>query len=453
MVYKLPCGGWEWVNTDFDWLSLDEKSDVGCLVDCDIQYPELDEVVECLGRKITGRELQDFVRDYMPCPENKKIDENDLSEYQRRTWKKTKEQICGKEMKYTTTNKLICDFKPKKNYVCHYLLLKFYYSLGLKISVNKVLKFKQDYIMRDYIETCVKKRKEADKQENATEVEFWKLLMNSVYGKQLENVENRMLFNLLDLNTEKDINRLEKYASSPRFYKGTHYTPFTDELVGISRDRTEHVYDKPVFIGQAVLDISKLIMFKFWYNVLKVEYPKPDQLRLLMTDTDSLLFSVDTDDYFNEMMKYKNELDLSKMDKKYMGDFFDETNQKELSKFKDECNGLPIFDFVGHRSKIYAYKPMTYQKDGDIYKMTESKKAKGVSRATVKKCMKFEEYKQCIDECKVINKQVNTIRSEKHQLYTLKMNKTALSPFDDKNYICDDGIETYPYGYYKIKNN
>ena len=114
--------------------------------------------------------------------------------------------------------------------------------------------------------------------------------------------------------------------------------------------------------------------------------------------------------------------------------------KKEIGKFKDETGGIPITEFVGLRAKLYCYKTT----------LDEIKKAKGVSKHVIKKDLTMEEYKSSLFNHETIHKKMYTIQSTKHELYTNKINKIALSGDDDKRIILQDRIHTLAIGHYKI---
>jgi hypothetical protein len=116
-----------------------------------------------------------------------------------------------------------------------------------------------------------------------------------------------------------------------------------------------------------------------------------------------------------------------------------------IGKFKDECNGVPISEFVGLRSKMYAF---TYSIDN---KLKEKKTAKGIKKNVIKKDIHFDNYKQAIfSEGKEIQfASMNCIRSKRHQLMTIRINKIGLSCYDNKRYVLKDNINTLAYGHYK----
>ena len=111
--------------------------------------------------------------------------------------------------------------------------------------------------------------------------------------------------------------------------------------------------------------------------------------------------------------------------------------KKVIGKFKDETAGEPIRDFVGLKSKMYSYL-----KDND----QNNKTAKGVKKNIIKKVIVHQDYLDVLNESKVLNHQMKTIRSDCHQISSYQINKISLSPFDDKRYILSDGISSYAYG-------
>lgn len=110
--------------------------------------------------------------------------------------------------------------------------------------------------------------------------------------------------------------------------------------------KTEVLLSKPMYIGAAVLDISKTLMFKFHYEKMRIRYG--DKARLLMTDTDSLVYQVLTDDVYVDMTKHSDDFDTSGYPKDHM--LYSTTNARVLGKMKDEYGGKIIAEFVGESS-------------------------------------------------------------------------------------------------------
>jgi hypothetical protein len=249
---------------------------------------------------------------------------------------------------------------------------------------------------------------------------------------------------------------------------------FNDNLVGVHLCKKQVTLNKPIYIGQNVLDQSKYLMYNFHYNVMLKNFDKKD-IDLLFTDTDSLCYHIKNKDPF-ELMKNKSELfDLSNYPKNH--EMYDSTNNKVMGKFKNESINQ-ITEFVGLRSKLYAYtndnnviedkKKNDYENFNniidklnlnDILKQglednnikTVHKKAKGVKASALKNQIKFENYKICNFNKQIFNVSQNGFKSKLHEVYTVKVDKVALSYADDKCFIKNDMIGTYTIGHYKTK--
>ena len=125
------------------------------------------------------------------------------------------------------------------------------------------------------------------------------------------------------------------------------------------------------------------------------------------------------------------------------GEFNDNTNKKVLGKFKSETNNNTITEFIGLRSKMYSIK----LDDGK-----EDKKAKGVVKCVIKKELKHEMYSKILTTSGRMHSRMKVIRSQKHKVYTMDLNKVSLSAYDDKRFILNAGVSSYAYGHYKTLN-
>ena len=185
-----------------------------------------------------------------------------------------------------------------------------------------------------------------------------------------------------------------------------------------------------------ILDISKTLMYEFWYGYLKRKYE--DKIKLCYMDTDSLISIIKTEDFYEDIANdVEKRFDTSnyEVDRPLpMG-----TNKKVIGLMKDELGGKIMTEFVALRPKTYAYAI-------DADKDNEVKKAKGTTRCVIKEKLKFEEYKDCLLNAKVVLKSQQRFQSERHDLYTEEVNKIALTSNDDKRLQTFDKITTYPYG-------
>ncbi|GBL82224.1 hypothetical protein AVEN_252410-1 [Araneus ventricosus] len=264
---------------------------------------------------------------------------------------------------------------------------------------------------------------------SAFEKDFFKLMNNSVYEKTMENIRNRVDVQLV--NDEKKAQKLVAALTFKRF------KIFDNELVGVERWIKKCLtLDKPIYVGFVILELSKLIMYNFHYNVMKKEYG--DKAELLFTDTDSLTYEVETEDIYEDMSRHMDIYDTSD----YPRDHFllSESNKKKIGCFKDELHSKPIFEFIGLRPKMYSIKSVRGEK----------KTAKEVVRSVVERNIRHEDYRRCRDELKSTREIQHRIQSENHKLKTVTVNKIALCAFDDKRYLLDDNVHMLAHGHYKI---
>ena len=204
--------------------------------------------------------------------------------------------------------------------------------------------------------------------------------------------------------------------------------------------RTKIMFDKPIYVGFCILDLSKTLMYDFHYNYIVKKYG--DKQKLLFTDTDSLAYEIKTDDFYQDISNDVTEkFDSSNYAKNHPSGIKTGCSKKVLGMMKDECGGKQITEFVGLRAKMYSYK----------LDETEEKKAKGVKNNVIKKDISFNDYYEClIEKVKPVYRKMNLIRSHKHEIYSETVNKVALSADDDKRVIINDGISTRAHGHYKL---
>ena len=159
-------------------------------------------------------------------------------------------------------NKLIPNLRNKKNYVIHYENLKQYLSLGLKLNkIHRGIKFEESQWLKKYIDLNTELRTAATSE---FEKNFCKLMNNSVYGKTIENIRNRV-----DIKLLTDRNKAEKLGAKPNF---KHCNIFSEDLIAIHMKKTKLTFDKPVYLGMCILDSSKTLIYDFYYNYIKKKY-------------------------------------------------------------------------------------------------------------------------------------------------------------------------------------
>ncbi|CAJ0828934.1 207_t:CDS:2 [Entrophospora sp. SA101] len=191
--------------------------------------------------------LHDLFNDYPLAPEKGVVPKNWLSPY-------NEDLVNDSEIgggKYVLGEKLLQTLLPKKNYVVHYRALQLYINLGIKVTkIHEALKFHQSPWMKPYIEENIRKRKIAKASGDEFGVMYYKLKNNAVFGKQMENVRKHMRVELLKPEEDKKLKRL---TSSP-LYVG--FKAFEGGITAIHMLKSQITLNKPMFVGQAILDIS-----------------------------------------------------------------------------------------------------------------------------------------------------------------------------------------------------
>ena len=375
-------------------------------------------------------ELHDKFNDYPVAPETCLFDASPTSESLRQLL----------ELPKATVKKLIPHVYDKKQYVCCLENLRLYMDLGVVVTkVHRVLSYRQETYLAPYIKLNTEKRTATNSD---FEKELYKLLNNSIFGKTCENVEKR-----IDVRIIHHPNQLVKQASKPSFKS---FTIFNNDLVGVEMAKTEIKYDRPMIVGMVILELSKVLMYDFHYNVIQARYGS--KAKLCFTDTDSLTYLIETPDIYADMLEMKEHFDTSDYPVDHPN--YSLVNKKVIGKFKDELNGKPMWEFVGLRAKMYSIlKEQAVQKDGKL-DSGEKKTAKGVQKAAIKR-LTHENYKAAVfsTDKEDLQRKVkfNTIRAYEHQVGTVAISKTGLCAYDDKKWVMEDNVHTLAHGHWRTR--
>ena len=240
MSQKLPVNGFKWVknlskfNQDFI-NEYDEDCNTGYFLEVDVVHPKT---------------LFNSNKDLTFLPERKKVEK---------------------------VEKIICSIEDQEKYVIHIKALKQAFNHGLKLKeVHRVIQFNQKAWLKPYIDMNTKLRKEA---KNEFEKDFFKLMNNSVFGKTMENVRNHR-----DIKLVTSDKRRKRLVSEPNYHS---HKKFSEHLMAIEMKKTRVKMTKPLYLGMSILDISKILMYEFWYDYIKPKYG--DRAKLCYTDTDKFI--------------------------------------------------------------------------------------------------------------------------------------------------------------------
>ena len=231
----LPANGFKWIDLpEFDLNKYTSKSSKGCVLEVDLEYP---------------KELRELRNNYPLAPDKIEIKREILSEY----------QLKIADLYNIPIGNLVPNFFDKEKYVLHYENLQLYLRLGLKLKkIHWVLEFNQSQWLKPYIEFNTQKRIETEKNGNEDGKALYKLINNTIYGKTMENVRNR-----IDVRLENNKKDYLKCTSKPSYMS---HKIFDNNLVGIHKSKVTLKLNKLADIGMFILEYSKVLMYEFHYD-------------------------------------------------------------------------------------------------------------------------------------------------------------------------------------------
>jgi DNA polymerase type B, organellar and viral/Recombination endonuclease VII len=395
MSQPLPYDNFQYVDdvTKFDLKK--DKPGKGYIAQIDMEYPN-------------DPELQDWFSD-LPIVAEKKL-------------------VPGSEDKNNV--KLILDMMPKKNYVVHHRMLKFLIDKGIKVTeIHKIIEFDEKTWLKDYIDLNTSLRIQSN---NKADQDLFKLMNNAMFGKTIENVRLYTNLNMI-ANKEKAKRMMSKTNVE-------YYEILDENLILFGHRNIKTLFKKPIYVGMSVLDLAKVSIFRFYYDVIKSFYK--DRVSVIYTDTDSLVLYIKTEDLYADLEKhFKSDLDTSNYPKDHP--LYDPKNNKVLGKFKDEMGGGIMRKFVALSPKVYGYKMMNED---------QVTKAKGVKRSTLN-TIRFDDLMKALHSENGEDTMVDYkgFKTRNHTNYSITVDKNALRPNDDKRHYVNK-MESLPYGHYRINS-
>jgi hypothetical protein len=425
-TFPLPFANFEIISEDekncIDWVNIDLMGDVGYFVEVSLEYPE----------NIRGK-----TSSFPLCPENKLITFDMLSPYQKSVLKQIYNKTSYKEKKLTAT------FHNREKIILHALNLKLYLKLGMKIiQVFRVIKFSQKPFMKSWVDFCTEKR---SKSTNDFSKNFWKLLVNSVYGKTIESVVNRK-----QVKITRDQATFSQICTRPNYDR---HIIINNNLVIVLMNPEIVKVDKPYYIGFSILEISKYIMYDFFYNVLR-PYFGDDGVSLLYSDTDSLAINIKTSDLLQDLKNLESNMDYSNLHNHHP--LFSNRNKAQLFKFKEEFGLRPISRLCALKSKVYSFEIACNHDIGaneyglcleclnKSFTGSNVNKLKGIQKRTARN-IQFSSYLKCLSEFSAQREKTFQIVSKKQKIQTTMVSKISLSSFCDKRFIFNCGKHSRPY--------
>ena len=345
MSKKLPVNGFKWLDT----------SETSALARSD---------------KIN----EDFIKNYDENNDKGYISEVDV-EYPKRLHElHSNLPFLSERMEVNKCKKLICNLFNKKKYVAHINALKQALNHGLKLKkIHRVIEFNQEAWLKPYIDMNTELRKVA---KHDFEKDLFKLMNNSVFGKTMENIRKHRDIKLVTTDKKRS-----KLVSEPNYHT---INLISEDLSIIEMKKTKVKMNKRIYLGLSIWEISKTLMYEFWYDYMKPKYA--NNVKLCYMDTDSFIINIKTNDFYKDIASdVENRFDISNYE--VNRPLPTGKNKKVIGLMKDELGGKIITEFVTLRPKTYSF----LTDDGK-----EDKKAKGTKKCIIKKMTKFNDYKKCL---------------------------------------------------------
>ena len=438
---ELLLGDDPWRFWDYEWRNKREMARVLAVPDSDIPNPETRSFINEEADWILEVDLEypdhlhDLHDDYPLAPESFEVLTSMLSDKHLSLRRK----YYGASNQYS--RKLVCSLLSRKKYVVYGPLLRFYIEQGLVVTaVHRGIRFNTRYMLRDYIQYNTDQRNAAGNDE--CKRSFFKMMNNAVFGKTIEKPEKH-----IDIRLETDPEAARRHAEKPHCVQ---FRVFHEELIGVEMRKVKGVINKPFQLGYAILELSKLHMYRSFYQ-LKAHFG--DRVRMMYTDTDSLVLSFEGPDcqpfdLYSELLTTPSISELFDLSQTPVGHVTFPTNIQhahadQVGYFKDELKGDQIVEFIALKPKMYSFISCASTKPDDRTTMPPIKSkqvGKGIARATLKTIV-HDEYKRMYNEgdgTKVINRR---IASQLHQVYTQAVEKRGLVPYDDKRYLLADIVD------------
>ena len=317
------------------------------------------------------------------------------------------------QMKINRVKKLVPNLHNKRNYVIHIRALDqaLHHELVLE-RAHQVIEYNQFAWMKPYIDFNTQLRTKAT---NDFEKDFFKLTMENI--RKHRNIK-------LVMNEEEYLKTIMK----PNFKSGIL---FGENLMGCEMGKIKVKMNKPIYLGQVILNLSKIVMYEFHYNYMKRKC-NDYRIQLCYMDTDLLVYHIKNNDFYadiaDDVLTRFNTSCYCSYCPLPVG-----LNKKVTGHMKDELGGDIMTKFVALSPKLYSYRKL----DG-----AEDKNCKGIKKCIVKKTITFEDYKACLLNSDTTYRSQLMFRSTKHEVHTIEVNKVALNRDDDKRISKRDGIST-----------
>ena len=241
-----------------------------------------------------------------------------------------------------------------------------------------------------------------------------------------------------------------KHVMKPNLKDGH---PFSKHFFSVDMGKTKITMNKSVYLGQAILDLSKTLMYEFHYDYMRPKYG--NKIGLCYMDTDSFFYEIETEDFYKDIAKdVEKGFDTSGYSTDDNRSLLIGKNKKKIGLMKDELGRKIMTEFVALRTKMYTYRKidrLTAQHEDFI--ACDEKRCKGTKRCLVSEGFTFDDYNTCLFDGKTIYREQTLFENKRHEVYSVNKYRIALNRDDNKRTVQADGIITLARGYVALRLN
>ena len=399
MTKKLPISDYKFV-TEFNEDKYGQDKDLGCILLCDIQTTD----------EIKNDHL------FKQCPmlvSRTKITDENLSQFQLNIIKekmKNKNKYFIKNIKYDSiSEKLVPNLGSDSNVYLNFEMYQMFKKVGYNIKIKKILEYKHDNYLKDYIEFLYSKKRKFSLEKKESYSFIYKILMNSLYGSFLTD---KTRFKDVRIVTTK--RQATKLSNQPNFHS---MKIVNENLMIIEMNKKKCIFDSPILIGSQILFGSKVNLYNYMYNILPDLFGRQN-IEFSCRDTDSIRLKIDNTPY-NEFLKILK--DNPHLFAKQLGLMENEIKQN-------------INQIISLRSKCYSIQPLS-DVNKKIDKNYRLRKMKGLNQSYKKRYHTHKLYQQILfDNFKKEKAQFYKISLKDNKLVTELVDKEDINLFNDKRH-------------------
>ena len=425
MLEKLPHSGFKWLTPEqiesTDWGEIDTEGSTGYILKVDLSIPP---------------EVQDMTQDLPFCPTQHVVKVDEISPFQMERMEALRD-VVGKS--FITQPKLLLTMHDKIEYVCHFKLLKYYLSKGVRLlKIHSCFSFHQCYVFRDYVLQNLELRKIALTDSLRALIKF---IVNSNFGKCLTDASKFMIVRFC--------RSLAKARALLTLPECRDFGIISDRICYVMMRPKRIVYRYPRVIGMSILDISKFIYYRNYYDKLKPALNNKISLCYVDTDSACVLYKGNTESLYKSLATTPDVFSLSKLPKDHP--IFEKySHDPDLRMRNHGVCGLWVVEHMDILRGCFMKAKQYALESDDIRREEKSveKKFKGMPACSLKN-ISFDDYVNVMLNNTVVPIDIKMIRSFCHIIYNVTVRKMGFHALNLSRVFISE-TESYPIGYHRL---